>query len=82
MADKWDLAMAWQMIRISLGDINSDLIKLKHWNSHPMGKGIVLKLLENFQKQGDIQNISLLAALILGCETKIIENICDVKKDR
>lgn len=48
MADKWDLALAWQMIKISVGDINSDLVKLKNWSIHPMGKGIVLKLLENF----------------------------------
>ena len=48
LADKYDLAMAWQLIKISLGDINSDLLKLKNWNSHPMGKGIILKLLESF----------------------------------
>jgi hypothetical protein len=44
-ADKLDLSRAWSLIRISLGDINSDLLKLKNWSSHPMGKGLVMKLL-------------------------------------
>ena len=47
-----------------------------------MGKGIVLKLLENFQKNGDLQNLALLSALILGCETKIIQNIYEVNQSR
>ena len=79
-AGRIELASAWSLIKISLGDINSDLLKLKNWNLHPMGKGLALKLLRNFEVQGDIQNLSLLAALILGSETKIIENLIDVKE--
>jgi len=47
-AEKYDLARAWSLIKISLGDINSDLLKLKNWSNNPLGKGIVVKLLENF----------------------------------
>ena len=37
-------------IEISLGDINSDLLKLNNWATNPMGKGLVMKLLLNFQQ--------------------------------
>jgi hypothetical protein len=45
-----------------------------------MGKGLVMKLLYNFQKQGDLQNFALLAALVLGSETKILENIIEARR--
>lgn len=52
--DRPELARAWSLIKISLGDINSDLLKLKNWSEHPMGKGLALKILRNFEAQGDI----------------------------
>ena len=27
-----EMARAWSLIRISLGDINSDILKLKNWS--------------------------------------------------
>ena len=50
LAEKFDIAKAWSLIKISLGDINSDLLKLNNWAINPMGKGLVMKLLMNFQQ--------------------------------
>lgn len=35
-----------------------------------MGKSLALKLLKSFEQHGDLQNLGLLTALILGSETK------------
>lgn len=78
-AEKYDIAKAWSLIKISLGEINCDLLKLSNWATNPMGKGLVIKLLLNFQQQGDIQNLALLASLVLGSETKILENIFEAR---
>lgn len=43
---KSDLAKAWSLIKISMSDINSDLLKLNNWSSNPLGKGLVMKLLK------------------------------------
>lgn len=52
--EKLDLARSWSLISICLGDINTDLLKLKNWSSHPLGKGLAIKLLKIFEQQGDI----------------------------
>ena len=65
-----ELYEAWNMIGICLGGINT-FPKINYWNSHPLGKGLALKLLKKFEEQHDIQNLSLFGALILGSEAKI-----------
>lgn len=52
--EKFDLAKAWSLIKISLGNINQDLLKLKNWSVNPMGKSLAMKLLRNFEEQGDL----------------------------
>lgn len=65
-----ELYEAWNLIGICLGGINT-FPKINYWNSHPLGKGLAMKLLTKFEEQQDIQNLSLLGALILGSEAKI-----------
>ena len=69
--EKLELAKAWSMIGICIGDLNSNLDKLRTWYVHPLGKNLALKLLKQFEELSDIQNLSLLATLILGFETKM-----------
>ncbi|CDW89483.1 wd repeat-containing protein 59 [Stylonychia lemnae] len=78
--DKHELAKAWNMIAICLSDINSDLFKLQNWSTNPLGKSLAIRLLTTFEEQGDIQNLALLSALMLGSETKILENLMEVQK--
>eukprot|EP00347_Sterkiella_histriomuscorum_P014431 403360887 len=78
--DQLELSKTWSLISICLSDINSDLIKLQNWSTNPLGKQLALRLLRAFEEQGDVQNIALLSALILGSETKIIENLLEVQK--
>ena len=78
--DRLELAGAWSLIGVCLGEINTDIFKLKNWNRHPLGKGLAIKLLKTFEQQKDLQNLALLAALILGSETTIIGNLLDVKQ--
>lgn len=48
--DKTEISKAWSLIGICLGDINSNVQKLKNWNIHPLGKGIAIKLLKQFEE--------------------------------
>jgi len=76
--ERLELHKAWNLIGICLSDINTNLFKLKNWGTNPLGKNLALRLLSTFEEQGDIQNIALLSALILGSETKILENLMEV----
>lgn len=73
--ERFSISKAWGLISICLGDINTNLLKLKTWSTSPLGKGLALNLLKQFEEYGDIQSIALFSALILGCETKMMETI-------
>ena len=48
-----ELAKYWQMISVALGDMNAS--KMQIWSKHPLGKGIIFKVLKHFESIGDIQ---------------------------
>ena len=64
-----NLAKYWQMIGVALGDMNYS--KMLIWNKHPLGRGIIDKVLRHFEQSGDIQQVALVAALIFGKEKSI-----------
>jgi hypothetical protein len=48
--DKLELSKAWNLIGICLGDLNINFPKLKTWNVHPLGKGLAIRLLKQFEE--------------------------------
>ena len=47
--EKYEMAKAWSLVSVSIKNINQNITKLKFWNKHPLGSGIIFKLLEMFQ---------------------------------
>ena len=54
------------MIGVALGDLNESKIKI--WEAHPLGKGILMKVLKHFERSKDFQQVAMNAALIFGKE--------------
>lgn len=67
--EQTEAAKMWQVLSISLGDLNSK--KKQLWSSHPLGWTLALKVLSHFQSKKDSQQVALVAALILGKENQI-----------
>ena len=40
------------MINVALGDLNES--KMKIWHMHPLGKGVLMKVLRHFERTKDI----------------------------
>lgn len=57
------------MVSVALGDMNAS--KMQIWSKHPLGKGIIFKVLKHFESIGDIQQVAMIAALIFGKERSI-----------
>ena len=61
-----ELSKYWKMVGVALGDLNES--KLRIWEAHPLGKGILMKVLRHFERTMDIQQVAMIAALIFGKE--------------
>jgi len=47
-AETRELGMYWQMIGVALGDLNPSKIRI--WSKHPLGKGVLMKVLKHFER--------------------------------
>ena len=63
------LAKMWQILSISLGDLNNQ--KKTIWSTHPLGWGLALNVITQFEQKKDMQQVAMIAALILGKENEI-----------
>jgi len=48
--ERLEVAKTWNLIGLCLSDINSNLHKLKHWSSNPLGKNLALRILSIFEE--------------------------------
>ena len=63
------MANYWQLVGVALGDLSES--KLRVFQAHPLGKGILMKVLKHFEAQKDIQSVAMIAALLFDKERKI-----------
>jgi len=59
----------WQVLSVSLGDLNNT--KKALWSKHPLGWSLAAKVIAHFEQRRDIQQVAMVAALILGKEHQI-----------